>query len=258
MADFDEHFDSSELDRSVWLPHYLPVWSSLAASAADYVLGDSCLTLSIPPEQGLWCASDHRPPLRVSGIQSGNHSGPVGSCVGQQPFRAGLTVREEQETFWGWTPSLQRVEVTARMELSPRSMASCWLVGRELVPHESSEICVFEVFGDAVEPGRSAEVGSGLHSFRDPDVPEDFMTTPMGIDIEQFHTYAVDWTADDVTFWVDDELTRRCANPPTYPMQVMLAVFDFPERATEGESPHVPRLVVDRIRATDVRDTRMR
>jgi hypothetical protein len=27
------------------------------------------LTLSIPVAQGLWCAGDHEPPLRVSGIQ---------------------------------------------------------------------------------------------------------------------------------------------------------------------------------------------
>ena len=101
---FEDDFDRPELDLATWLPHYLPAWSSRAASAATYDIRDSCLHLSIPPEQGLWCADDHRPPLRVSGIQSGNFSGPVGSTVGQQPFRTGLTVREAQETFWGWTP----------------------------------------------------------------------------------------------------------------------------------------------------------
>lgn len=257
-ADFDEHFDGSELDRSVWLPHYLPAWSSREASAADYLISDSCLTLRILPEQGRWCAAEHQPPLRVSGVQSGNHSGPVGSSVGQQPFREGLTVREEQDSFWGWTPSLQRVEVTARMELSPRSMASCWLVGRELVPQESAEICVFEVFGDAVKPGRFADVGAGLHAFRDPDVPEDFLTTRVEIDISDFHTYAFDWAADEVIFWVDDEPLRRCASPPKYPMQVILAVFDFPEKATVGDQGHVPRLVVDRIRTTDISAAKIR
>jgi len=246
MTDVVDDFDGRELDRSRWLPHYLPAWSSLAATAADHEVRDSCLVLRIGPEQGLWCADDHQPPLRVSGVQSGNHSGPVGSTTGQQPFHEGLTVREEQETFWGWTPRLGRIEITARLELSPRSMASCWLVGRELTRRESAEICVFEVFGDAVDPGRSADVGAGLHPFGDPDVAEDFATTRLPIDVTDFHTYAVDWTPDEATFLVDGEPIRSCPRPPTYPMQLMMAVFDFPERAT-GHEDHVPRLVVDRV-----------
>ena len=58
-------------------------------SAATYAVGDSELQLTIPPDQALWCAGNHDPPLRVSGIQSGVFSGEVGSTVGQQPFRDG-------------------------------------------------------------------------------------------------------------------------------------------------------------------------
>ena len=76
---FEDDFDGAELDPDVWLPHYLPAWSSRAATAARYEIRDSCLHLTIPPDQGLWCADDHTPPLRVSGIQSGNFSGPIGS-----------------------------------------------------------------------------------------------------------------------------------------------------------------------------------
>ena len=68
---FEDDFDTPDLKRATWLPHYLPAWSSRAASAATYGIENSCLHLSIPPEQGLWCADDHQPPLRVSGIQSG-------------------------------------------------------------------------------------------------------------------------------------------------------------------------------------------
>ncbi|MET0770336.1 MAG: glycoside hydrolase family 16, partial [Solirubrobacteraceae bacterium] len=66
---FRDDFD--RLDTDVWLPHYLPHWSSRADSAATYTVCDSELRLSIPAEQGLWCADDHEPPLRVSGVQSG-------------------------------------------------------------------------------------------------------------------------------------------------------------------------------------------
>ena len=130
-AAFSDEFDVAGLDTAVWVPHYLPMWSSRADSAAAYEIADSELRLTIPPDHGLWCAEDHEPALRVSGIQSGVHSGAVGSTVGQQPFREGAVVREAQETLWGWTPFRGRLEIRARMELSPRSMAAVWMVGLE-------------------------------------------------------------------------------------------------------------------------------
>ena len=42
---FAEEFDGSALDTSVWLPHYLPAWSSRAQTAATYDVRDSCLVL---------------------------------------------------------------------------------------------------------------------------------------------------------------------------------------------------------------------
>jgi hypothetical protein len=55
--------------------------------------------------------AEHTTPLRVSGIQTGNFSGPVGSTIGQQPLDGGSVVREEQETFWGFTPQYGRLEM---------------------------------------------------------------------------------------------------------------------------------------------------
>jgi Glycosyl hydrolases family 16 len=245
---FEDDFRGPRLDPSVWLPHYLPAWSSRAATAATYHMQDSCLHLTIPPNQGLWCADDHSPAMRVSGIQSGNFSGPVGSTVGQQPYRAGLTVREEQEPFWGWTPDRGYVELRARAVITARSMVAFWMVGLEDRPERSAEICVAEIFGNTVEPGRSAVVGMGLHPFRDPAVREDFHAVRLPIDVAQFHSYAVDWTPDTATFYVDGTAVRSCARPPSYPMQMMLAVFDFPEQSTGGDANAVPALIVDSLR----------
>src|SRR5262245_63432612 len=111
---FEDDFEGTDLDTDLWLPHYLPEWSSRAESKATYDARDSRLHLTIPPEQGLWCADDHHPPMRVSGVQSGSLSGPVGSTRGQQPFRSGQVVREEQPEFLGWTPRYGRIEFRAR------------------------------------------------------------------------------------------------------------------------------------------------
>lgn len=244
---FHDDFDAPSLDDSTWSPYYLPQWSSRAASAATYQLADSCLTLSIPTSQGLWCEGDHQPDLRVSGIQSGNYSGPVGSTVGQQPYRDGLTVREQQEPFWGWTPAGGYVELRAKADLSPRSMVSLWMVGLEDQPDRCGEICVMEVFGDALVPGESAAVGMGLKTIRDPAVPQDFEAVRLPLDLREFHTYAVRWGDGTATFSVDGVAIRSCQGAPTYPMQLMLAVFDFPSL---GGGDHVPTFVVDYVRGS--------
>jgi hypothetical protein len=245
---FLDDFDGSGLDTEVWIPHYLPQWSSRARSAATYAVTDSELRLTIPPEQGPWCAEDHDPPLRVSGIQSGVFSGEIGSTIGQQPFREGLVVREHQPTQWGWTPQYGVLEVRARMDLSPRSMASVWMVGLEDHPDRCGEICVFEVFGDALG-ARSAAVGMGVHPFRDPSLTDEFSAPRMAIDVAEHHVYAADWRPGRVDFLVDGEHVRTVHQAPAYPMQMMVAVFDFPNRDAGSEhADHVPQLAVDYVR----------
>jgi len=246
-----DHFDGSALDTRVWIPHYLPQWSSRAESAATYEIAESELRLSIPVEQGLWCPDDHDPPLRVSGVQSGVFSGEVGTTVGQQPFREGQVVRESQPTRWGWTPEYEPLEVRARMELSPRSMASVWMVGLEDAPSRSGEICVFEVFGDALsaEGGEpSAAVGQGVHPFRDPSLTDDFAAPRLAVDVAEFHVYAADWRPGRVDFLVDGRHVRSVDQAPDYPMQMMVAVFDFPAKADQAPAGHVPLLAVDYVR----------
>jgi len=243
-----QEFDGPALDEDVWLPSYLPAWSSRRAATATYSLDGSGLRLHLPPGTGAWCPETHAPPLRVSGIQSGNFSGPVGSTVGQQPFRDGLPVSEEQPRFEGHLQDGGRLEIRCRMLLSPRSMAAFWLVGLEDEPERCGEICVTEVFGRAVEPGRSAEVGMGLHAFRDPGLTEDFEAPRLAIDVAEPHRYAVAWDRELAVFSVDDQEVRRCPRPPAYPLQMMLAVFDFPAWS-EGDDDHlVPEIVVDWIR----------
>ena len=248
MPAFADEFDGTTLNTEVWVPHYLPARSSREASAAAYEVRDSYLRLYIPADHPVWCPGVHEPPLRVSGIQSGSWSGPVGSTQGQQPFRDGLTVQEEQLSHWGWTPHYGRIGMRARATVSPRSMVALWLSGLENVPERSAEICVTEMFGDAVEPGLSAAVGLGLHSFRDPNVAEDFETVRLPLEIEDWHEYAVDWGPDRVDFLVDGQTVKSCEGPPNYPVQLMLAVFDFPHRSVGNGDGLVPELLVDWIR----------
>ena len=184
----------------------------------------------------------------MSAVQTGNWSGPVGSTRGQQPFRDGLVVKEEQPAHRGFTPHFGRVEVECRATIGPRSMFSAWMVGIEDEPERCGEICLVEVFGDAVEGGYSA-VGSGIHEFRDPSLTEEFSAQRLAIDVAQPHRYAVDWRPGRVEFFVDGERTRVCEQAPAYPMQLILGVFDFPDHPSAGDGePPTAELVVHRVR----------
>jgi beta-glucanase (GH16 family) len=184
----------------------------------------------------------------VSGIQSGNRSGPVGSTDGQQRFRDGLTVRQAQPRFDGWLATSGRVEIRLRMDLSERSMAAMWLAGFEERPREAGEICVVEVFGRSVDPGRSAEIGMGVKAVNDPRLVDDFAAPRLDLDVSEYHTYAVEWDGSAARFEVDGEMVRECLAPPTYRMQIMIALFDFPSWGPEHG--HWPSLSVDWVRGT--------
>ena len=162
MGAFRDDFDGAGLDPDVWDPHYLPHWSSRAATLARHRAAGGRLRLWIPPDQALWCADQHPTPLRVSGIASGAHSGPVRSQVGGQRFLEGQQVREEQPRLEGWLPRCGSLAVVCRMELSDRSMAAVWLSGFEESPEDSGELCLVEVFGKDRVPRRSAQVRSVL------------------------------------------------------------------------------------------------
>ena len=87
----------------------------------------------------------------------------------------------------------------------------------------------------------------GIKAFRDPALTHDFDAPRLPIDVADFHTYAVDWDSDEAVFSVDGGDVRRCPRPPTYPLQLMVAVYDFPEWSVGGDDHLVPELVVDHI-----------
>jgi glycosyl hydrolase family 16 len=246
-TEIDERFPGPDLDLGVWVPAYLPAWSSRAEAAATYALTRDGLRLSLPPDHGLWCPDRHRPPLRVSAVQSGNWSGPVGSTQAQQPFREGLTVREEQPPFWGFTPHFGRIEVELSATIGPRSMFSAWMVGLELEPEDCGEICVVEVFGDTLRDGQ-AGLGCGIKKIADPRLEQEFSADPRPLDVRERHVYAVDWQPGRVEFFLDGEHVRTAEQAPDYPMQLILGLFDFPEQPDpEGIEPDEPALTVHRV-----------
>jgi Glycosyl hydrolases family 16 len=231
----EDCFDKRALDERLWIPFYLPQWNSRAASLARYEMGDGVLRLLIEHDQAPWSPElcGH---LRVSSLQTGVFAGPVGSGIGQHHFRAGLVVREAQDNVALYTPQYGLFELRARALDDPVNMVALWMIGYEDEPTRSAEICICEIFGRDVGLLRT-RIGMGLHPFGDPAIRDEFAAETVDIDARQSHTYAAEWTPDDVAFYVDERLIKVVRQSPSYPMQFMLNIYEFADDSGLASAP---------------------
>jgi len=239
VLDREDLFDGSGLDGDLWIAAYLPQWSSRTASAPRYGLREGGgLRLRIDPDQEPWCP-EWDGSLRVSSIQTGVFAGPVGSAVGQHRFRPDMVVREEQAPQRLHTPMHGIIETRLRASADPRTMVALWMIGYEDQPERSGEICVVEIFGRDVAPGRAA-VGMGVHPHHDVRIRDDFERVALDLDATAPHEYAVTWFPDGLAWYVDGRLARTVDQAIDYPMQLMLSIYGFPEPDAPPGVPFAP------------------
>jgi hypothetical protein len=231
----EDTFSGSELDASIWVPHYLPQWSSRVASAARYELADGRLRLLIEADQAPWCP-EFDGWLRVSSLQTGVFAGPVGSAIGQHRFGEGLVVREAQPNSARYTPLHGLFELRAKALDDPANMVALWAIGYEDEPERSGEILVMEIFGRDVEAG-TATIGMGVRPHHDSTLVDEFERVPVAIDVRDFHTYSAEWAPGYVAHYVDDRLIKVVRQSIAYPMQFMLGIYEF---ADDPQPPSRP------------------
>ena len=246
--ELEDRFEGPALDRRLWIPYYLPHWSSRERSAARYAVDSGTLSLFIEHEQELW-SPEFAGPLRVSSLQTGIFAGPVGSAIGQHRFREGLIVREAQPNVGLYTPQYGLFELRARALDDPLNMVALWMIGYEDEPAHSAEICVCEIFGRDVGPLQT-RVGMGVHPFGDPGITDEFAAETVAIDARGSHTYAAEWTPDEVAFYLDGRLVKVIRQSPAYPMQFMLSIYEFGDhlRPPSGPDYYPKTFVVERFR----------
>ena len=247
--DVEDDFGGSSLNDRLWVPHYLPHWSSRSKSATTFSLRGGALRLLIEKDQQPWCP-EFDGWIRVSSLQTGLFSGPLGSGIGQCHFREGLVVREEQANVALYTPRYGLFEMRARAIDDPNNMVALWMIGYGDEPERSAEICVFEIFGRDVT-AHDAAIGMGVHPFGDTTMVDDFTQERVSIDARDFHTYAAEWTPQQVGFYVDDRLTKVVDQSPAYPMQFMVGIYEFADGpALRSPAERYPKeFVIDHFRA---------
>ena len=108
------------------------------------------------------------------------------------------------------------------------------MIGFEEEPAQSGEITIMEVFGDSIDAS-GAELGHGIKAINDPLLVTDFDAHRLPFEPSAFHIYGAQWDADGVAFYFNNQLLRRVAQSPAYPMQFMLNVYEL--RPTDAPPP---------------------
>jgi hypothetical protein len=232
----DEQFDGDDLADTRWFPYYTPHWSSRAATRARYEVSGGTLKLRIDADTAPW-SPEFDGEVRVSHLQTGQFSGPVGSAIGQHRFRAGLVVHEEQDEERLWLPRFGVLETRVKAIRHPSAMVALWPIGFEDESVNCGEICIFEIFGSEIDDDHGL-VGVGVKPQHDPRLTLDFEKVQVAGDLTEFHDYAVEWLPDRLRFFIDGRLVKTVEQSVGYPVQLMLDVYELPTDAPRDTSSH--------------------
>ncbi|MFK4850483.1 hypothetical protein ACI3KT_02500 [Microbacterium sp. ZW T6_19] len=224
LPSFDDDF-AGGLDTAKWIPHYLPHWTTPERSEARYGVTAEGLELRIEEDQLDWRPEDA--PLRVSNLQTGEYSGPLGSHRGTHRHRPdGLVVRTETPCRLMFAPHRGRIDITVSAGADERCMLAAWLAGTEhLSELDSGEICVFEIDGSAVGPTTSARTGIKAH--HDPRLSTDMAEVQLPFDAREAHTWTVIWGDGETIIGCEGVVLRRILQAPDYPMLLLIDLFEI-------------------------------
>jgi hypothetical protein len=231
---FEDDFDGATLNETKWCRFYLPHWSQLERTRPSYQISESRLRLHIPQDHPQW-SPEQDPGIRVSNLQTGHWSGPLGSPEGQHRFKPGFVVRDQVAPVKLFVPQYGRIEMRARAQLDAHTLAALWLIGYEDRPEHSGEITLMEIFGTGVSD-EGVAVGRGIKKINDPVLTQEFWDDVQPIRLEDWHHYAIDWRPDGVDFLLDGQVISRSRQSPDYPMQLMLNLYHLgdPDLATDA------------------------
>lgn len=223
--DVEDDF-SGALSSDLWIEHYLPHWTTPDRSAArsDAVPGGR--RLRIDADQPDWRPEDA--PLRVSNLQTGNFSGPLGSGRGTHRHRAdGLAVRTPAPTRLLWAPSAGRLDITVSATSDVGCMLAVWLVGTaHLAPEHAGEICVFEIDADATGADAS-RARCGIKAHDDPRLRTDMAEVRIPVDATRPHTWTAVWGDSETVIGCEGVVVRRIPQAPDYPLLLMVDLFEL-------------------------------
>ncbi|WP_294943756.1 hypothetical protein [uncultured Microbacterium sp.] len=224
--DIDDDFNAG-LSPERWVASYLPQWTTPERARAHYGIVAAGIELRIDSDQLDWRREDA--PLRVSNLQTGVYSGPVGSQLGTHRHRVDLDVRTETPQCLLFAPSRGRVDITVSASRAINCMLAAWLVGTEhRSPTESGEICIFEIDADGI--GEVTVARTGIKAHHDPELTTDMGEVVIPLDASSPHTWTVIWGQGETVIGCEGRSLRRITQAPDYPMFLMIDLFEIGPR----------------------------
>ena len=245
---FNEDFSSPKLNKNNWILYYLPHWSSREKSKPNYEIKDGMLYLQIRHDQKPWCP-EFDGDVKCSSIQTGLFSGKLGSSNGQHNFfNPKCIVREEQESEQKYVPQYGYFEMRAKFAATKSNVIALWMIGFEDKPEKSSELCIMEIKGWNIKKNK-AKIGMGIHKFSDPKLTEEFSVHEHKIDVREFHIYAAEWSKEKIIFLIDNIKVKEINQSPDYPMQLMLGIYEIPDKITDETERGDPKeFIIDYVK----------
>src|SRR3954468_10593055 len=70
---------------------------------------------------------------------------------------------------------------------------------------------------------------SGVKAHHDPHLRTDMVDLVLDLDTTTEHVYAAEWNSRHVRFYIDDRHVHTVEQSLTYPLQLMVDLFEFPE-----------------------------
>jgi hypothetical protein len=246
VLEFTDGFETGRLAPDRWIDAYLPHWTTPPRALARYDLDADGLRLRIDADQPPW--RDEDGPMRVSNLQTGQFSGPLGSALGTHRYTEGMVVRTEVPLRRLWTPSGGLAEATLTASADPTCMLAIWLVGLEVdSPADSGEITVAELFGRNASPSGS-QLTTGVKALNDPRLTTRTLDVTVPFDTTEPHTYSAVWDASRVGVYVDDRLVFSDAQGMDYPLQLMISLFEGPDPTDDRTEGYPKTARVHRVR----------
>ena len=222
---FSTEFNDGKLDEEYWLAQYLPHCTTrIAGSSARYKVEDGCLNLyitkdspdyfggqpgSVDPDNLLWIAN---------GIQTWEKNN----------LHPGGAQQMEVEPFEGYATQYGYFEIRMKMpDTKGGGYAAWWLIGTEddnTKTKQNGEIDVLETFFD--NPG---VFHPKVHAWDDPNLNE--WSSEVNLKgfskkyVDEFHTYAMDWRPEGITFYVDGKEVAQTEESPQYRMCMILSMY---------------------------------
>lgn len=210
---FHDEFEGNEIDKSKWIPEYLPSWpKDRSICTPTYEMKDGIIKFIIDKNS----KNEFDKSMYISGFMSASRTG-LHHYDPKKKALHEIKTEATQINQYGY------YEMRAKMQNGGGVHCAWWLIGFEDDPNQSCEIDIFEILGTDVN-----KIWATVHSWKDSTIQYHtehpwFANKKLA---EEFHIYGFDWTPEGVAVYVDGIQVMKHKAAITYPLIQIISFYD--------------------------------